>query len=495
MITMLGNAATDGSLSSLAGIMELIQNNIWLEILVKLTIIGTVYTGGISLIAMFSIWWERKVAGHIQGRLGPMHTGGWHGWSQSLADGVKLFQKEDLIPDGADKMLYRIAPYIAFAPIFAAFVALPFGPQLCFEGTLNNGLLYILAVLAIEVMAVILAGWGSNSKWAIYGAMREACQMVSYEVPLGLSLICAILAAGTLNLVELGYLQGGGMQDWFVFHNPFLFFAFILYFIASLASCKRAPFDLPESESELVAGFHTEYSGLRFSFFFFAEYAGMFVVGVISTFTFLGGWNSPLGAWDPIFMEFNYDSVAAGMAYASGAIANADGLQGICDAINAASGATGDQAITVGQLCLANLWAFMMVIGKTFFLIFIQMWLRWTLPRIRVDQVMYTCIKVLLPMSLVALLGTAFWIFLVPEYVAPSGFVPATQANWDHLVSQTGTLQLTMQFVLMFLGLGILGAAGLVVLYAKITAPKHPPQSFFKELPVGNKVSWVSSQS
>ncbi|MFG0250436.1 MAG: NADH-quinone oxidoreductase subunit NuoH [Phycisphaeraceae bacterium JB051] len=497
MITMLGNAATDGSFCSLAGIMELIQNNIWLEILVKLAIIGTVYTGGISLIAMFSIWWERKVAGHIQGRLGPMHTGGWHGWSQSLADGVKLFQKEDLIPDGADAFLYRIAPYIAFAPIFAAFVALPFGPQLCFEGTLNNGLLYILAVLAIEVMAVILAGWGSNSKWAIYGAMREACQMVSYEVPLGLSLICAILAAGTLNLVELGYLQGGGMQDWFVFHNPFLFFAFILYFIASLASCKRAPFDLPESESELVAGFHTEYSGLRFSFFFFAEYAGMFVVGVISTFTFLGGWNSPLGALDPIYWDLNYNPIFAAQAYGNGSISAATGLTGIADAINAASGATGDNALTAGQLAIVNAYCFGWVIIKTFSLIFIQMWLRWTLPRIRVDQVMYTCIKVLLPMSLVALLGTAFWIALVPPSTidAGLGFEAATGANWAHILGHTSGLQLVMQFLLMFLGLGILGAAGLVVLYAKITAPKHPPQSFFKELPVGNKVSWVSSQS
>jgi NADH-quinone oxidoreductase subunit H len=492
MMTMLGNVAAESSNYSLAGLVELVQGNIWLMILVKLAIIGTVYTGGISFIAMFSIWGERKVAGHIQGRLGPMHTGMWHGWSQSLADGVKLFQKEDLIPDGADALLFRVAPYIAFAPIFAAFVALPFGPQLCFESGLNNGLLYILAVLAVEVMAVILAGWGSNSKWAIYGAMREACQMVSYEVPLGLSIICAILVAGTLNMVDLGYLQGGGPQDWLVFHNPFLLFAFCLYFVASLASCKRAPFDLPESESELVAGFHTEYSGLRFSFFFFAEYAGMFVVGVISTFTFLGGWNSLFGQFDPVFHEVNYDAVAAGAAYASGAIGQAHSLQGICDAINAASGATGNHAITVGQLIVANLWGMGWVLAKTFGLIFVQMWLRWTLPRIRVDQVMYTCIKVLLPMSLIALIGTALWVALVPQAPTAAGF---NGANWGHLVGTETGLQMVTQFALMLVGFAVLGCMAMVILYAKFTGSRHPRQSFFnKAMPVGNKVSWMSTQ-
>ena len=140
-------------------------------------------------------------------------------------------------------------------------------------------MLYLLAFLSVEVMSTIMAGWGSNSKWSVYGAMREACQMVSYEVPLGLSILCGVIVAGTLNLVELGYLQAGGIWDWFFYHNPFIFLAFFVYFIASLASNKRAPFDLPESESELVAGYLTEYSGLRWSLFFFAEYGAMFVVG------------------------------------------------------------------------------------------------------------------------------------------------------------------------------------------------------------------------
>ena len=257
------------------------EHAIWIVVAIKVAIVGATFLPAISLIAMFSIWWERKVAGHIQSRVGPMHVGGWHGWAQSLADGIKLILKEDLMPRDADSFLFRLAPYLAFGPVFAAFLALPFGPQLVFESALSIGVLYVLAILSIEVMGTILAGWGSASKWSIYGAMREACQMVSYEVPLGMSIICVLLVAGTLNMVHLNYLQGGGLGDWFIFHNPFLFCAFGVMFVAMLASNKRAPFDLPESESELVAGFHTEYSGLRFSFFFFAEYAGMFILSAI----------------------------------------------------------------------------------------------------------------------------------------------------------------------------------------------------------------------
>ncbi len=207
-------------------ISELAGGDIWLYVAIKVGIVASVFLPMISLLAMFSIWWERKVAGHIQCRVGPMHTGGWHGWSQSIADGIKLILKEDLMPRGADGFMFRLAPYLAFAPVFAAFLALPFGPQFIFEAGLSIGLLYILAVLAIEVMAVILAGWGSNSKWSLYGAMREACQLVSYEIPLGISILCGVIVAGTLDVVALGYLQGGGVWDWFIFHNPFIFFAF-----------------------------------------------------------------------------------------------------------------------------------------------------------------------------------------------------------------------------------------------------------------------------
>ncbi|MEX2213327.1 MAG: complex I subunit 1 family protein [Phycisphaeraceae bacterium] len=401
-------------------IEHLAGGNMWLFIAIKVAIVAMVFLPAISVIAMFSIWWERKVAGHIQSRVGPMHVGGWHGWAQSIADGVKLIFKEDLIPRGADSFLFRLAPYMAFAPVFAAFLALPFGPQFVYEAGLNIGVLYVLAVLSVEIMSVIMAGWGSNSKWAIYGAMREACQMVSYEIPLGLSIITGVLVAGTLNMVELGYLQGGGLWDWFIFHNPFIFASFLLYFIASLASNKRAPFDLPESESELVAGYHTEYSGLRFSFFFFAEYAGMFIVGAIQASLFMGGWNSPLGPIDPIYNMLGYDPVAAGSAYFSGAITAANTFDGKAEAINAAGGG----GLTGVGLLIINLYSVFWFTAKAMIVIWIQLWLRWTLPRIRIDQVLHTCVKVLLPLSIVTLLGTAFWIALVPQ--AGPGFVATT---------------------------------------------------------------------
>ena len=432
---------------------------------------------------MFSIWWERKVAGHIQCRVGPMHTGGWHGWSQSLADGLKLILKEDLIPEGADAFLFRLAPYLAFGPVFAAFLALPFGPQFVFEAGLNIGVLYILAVLSVEVMGVILAGWGSNSKWSIYGAMREACQMVSYEIPLGVSILCGVIIAGTLNMVELGYLQGAGLWDWFVFHNPFVFAAFFLYFVASLAENKRAPFDLPESESELVAGFHTEYSGLRFSFFFFAEYASMFVVGGIQVALFLGGWNSFLGAYDPIYQAIGYDAVAAGQAYFDGAITG--GWSQMAEAMGLSS---------MGLVVL-NVYGLMWFTLKVFTLIFIQIWLRWTLPRIRIDQVMYACVKVLLPLSLVTFMGTAVWVWAVRP-VAGFGSDGQEINRLGHLTGTESLPQVITQVVLTLLGVAIAAAIVGIPAWAFLNRDKHPVKTFFPDvMPVGPDVAFTTTSA
>src|SRR6185295_12689126 len=179
-------------------------------------IIGVVFVSTAMLIAMFAIWWERKVAGHMQSRLGPNRVGPI-GLLQSLADGIKLLTKEDLTPDVADWFLFKLAPYIAFAPVFASWLALPFGPDMTFEPRLSVGLFWILAVLSVEIMGVILAGWASNNKWSVYGAMREACQMVSYEIPLGISIIVGVMAAGTLNLVDIGQLQSGGIHTWLIY--------------------------------------------------------------------------------------------------------------------------------------------------------------------------------------------------------------------------------------------------------------------------------------
>jgi NADH-quinone oxidoreductase subunit H len=347
----------------------------------------------ISLVAMFCIWWERKVAGHIQGRPGPNRVGPI-GILQSLADGVKLLTKEDLVPGAADALLFRLAPYLAFAPAFAAFLALPFAPNFVFEPNLNVGLFWILAILSVEVMGVILAGWASNNKWSVYGAMREACQMVSYEIPLGISILVGVMTAGTLNMVTLGQLQSGGIHTWLIYRNPFAFLAFFVYFIASLASNKRAPFDLPESESELVAGFHTEYSGLRWSFFFFAEYGAMFVVGGIQTALFLGAWNDPFGLLGYLFSITPRDNVIA--------------------------------------MLLLNMVGAGIFVTKALGIIFVQMWIRWTLPRPRIDQVLYACVKVLLPLACVLLLGAAIWQWLIPErpVLAPLGAGPEKFNPW-----------------------------------------------------------------
>ncbi len=326
--------------------------------------------GLFNLIPVFTIWLERKVAGRIQSRLGPMRVGGWHGWSQSPADGIKLLLKEDLIPDDADDKLFRVAPYFAIIPVLLSFIAFPLGATYMFR-ELDVALLFILGVLGIEVFAVILSGWASNNKWSIYGAMREACQMVSYEIPMGMALLIPVLCVGSISLKNIGEAQAGGWFTWIAFRNPFTFLAFVAYFIASLASSKRAPFDLPEAESELVAGFHTEYSGFRWSLFFFAEYAGMFVVSGLAVIMFLGGWNSPLpSAWGASWGDAWY----------------MDGVRGL--------------------LFSGPIW----FVSKCVFFLFVQIWLRWTLPRVRIDQVLYACVQVLLPLTMVLLLGNAAWV-------------------------------------------------------------------------------------
>jgi NADH-quinone oxidoreductase subunit H len=404
-----------------------IEPNTYSTLIYSMVLVATVFLGAVMLFAMFAIWWERKVAGHMQSRLGPNRVGPI-GLLQSLADGIKLLTKEDLTPRDADHFLFKLAPYVAFTPVFAAFLALPFGPDMTFEPRLAVGLFWILAILSVEIMGVILAGWASNNKWSVYGAMREACQMVSYEIPLGISIIVGVMAAGTLNLVDISTHQNGGIHTWLIYRNPFVFLAFFTYFVASLASNKRAPFDLPESESELVAGFHTEYSGLRFSFFFFAEYAAMFVVAGIQTALFLGGWNDPFG----LIGYFHTQAVAD----------NNDLLR-----------------FAVGLIGVA------IFVTKVLTLVFVQMWIRWTLPRPRIDQVLYACVKVLLPMTCVLLLGAALWQLLVPEMRG----IPWRDYNpfdWRAYASAGALPSLVTQVVLTLVGIALFTAVVMWVLYA-----------------------------
>ena len=252
--------------------------------------------GFVALSSVFFIWLERKVAGRIQDRLGPTRVGGKFGWLQTIADGMKLLVKEDLIPANADHFLFRIGPYVAFCGSFVAFIALPFGNSVV-AMNLSIAVFFMLAVMSTEVFGVILAGYGSGSKWSLFGGMREAAQVVSYEVPMAICVVVPVIVAGTMSLNDISRAQRGFFYQWYLFRDPFLFAAFWTYFTCATASCKRAPFDLAEAESELVAGFHTEYSGLRWSFFFMAEYASMFAVCGIATHLFLGGWN--LG-WFPL---------------------------------------------------------------------------------------------------------------------------------------------------------------------------------------------------
>lgn len=342
----------------------------WLKPILVMIAVATTFVSIVPLLPLVLVLMERKVSAWIQDRTGPMRTGPW-GLLQTLADGVKLIFKEDLIPPQADKLLFRFAPYLIFTCSVAVFAAIPFS-QSILVSDLNIGIFYILSISSVIAIGVIMAGWASNSKWSLFGAMRSAAQMVSYEIPIGLSILTVIMMTQTMSMegivaaqdgvfsegkaiaTFLGVEIKGSILDWMVFRSPFTFLAFFVYFLSAIAEVNRTPFDLPEAESELVAGFHTEYSGMRFAVFFIAEYANVFAVCAIASTLFLGGW------------------------------------QGIIDE---------DQFIP-GLFILT---------GKSFLLVFVMMWVRWTLPRLRVDQLMNLCWKYLIPISFFNILGTGIW--------------------------------------------------------------------------------------
>jgi NADH-quinone oxidoreductase subunit H len=317
------------------------------------------------------IWLERKVAGRIQDRLGPTRVGGKFGWLQTIADGIKLLSKEDLRPAAADSLLFRIAPYVAFCASYGSFIALPFATG--WVGLdINVAVFFVLAILGLEVFGVILAGYASASKWSLFGAMREAAQVISYEVPLGLCIVIPVLIAGTMDLTKIGNLQAGWFTNWYIFHDPFTFITFFVYYTCALASVNRAPFDLAEAESELVAGFHTEYSGLRWSFFFMAEYGSMFLVSALGSILFLGGWNGPIPITQWLFGQ--HAAELSGWVFV-----------------------------------LANLLGLMVFMLKAVLGVTVMMWIRWTLPRLRIDQVITTCWKYCTPIAAVMFLGVISW--------------------------------------------------------------------------------------
>jgi NADH-quinone oxidoreductase subunit H len=304
---------------------------------------------------------EMKVSAHIQDRVAYMYTG-FHGILQPVADILKLIQKEDTIPTAADKKLFIVAPYLVFIGTYAGFAVLPFS-SMYVGSNINIGVLYVVAVSSIVVVGILMSGWASNNKWSLFGAMRSAAQLVSYEIPSALAILVAVMITGSMNFQEINIFQDGGIQNWLAFGGPFPILkkillmpftlaTFFILFVASLAEVNRTPFDLPEAESELVQGFNTEYSGMKFAIFYLAEYANMFLVSGVTVTLFLGGWTSPFGS------------------FMSGPV-----------------------------------WGVFWFVLKGMFFVFVQVWMRWTLPRLRVDQLMYTSWKVMMPFLFVCILA------------------------------------------------------------------------------------------
>lgn len=339
----------------------MIDTALILEI-VLITVKVVVITGLLFALPIPLTWVERKVAGHMQGRLGPFRVGP-HGLLQPVADLIKLHLKEDIVPQQSDKLLFKLAPLMSLVPAFAVFVAIPFGDSFTVPFTdkqvtlyisdLNVGLLYVLAVASLSVYGVILGGWTANSKYALLGGIRSSAQIISYEVAMSFAVIGVVMLSNSLSLVEIVNRQAGGIQHWHVACLPVGPVWFALFFIASLAEINRIPFDMPEDEGTLAAGYHTEFSGLRFAFFMLTEYVAMFTVSILNVLLFFGGWAAPFELpWQlPPIVWF---------------------------------------------------------LGKVAVFVYLFIWIRFTLPRYRYDQLMNIGWKVLIPVSLANIIITGW---------------------------------------------------------------------------------------
>jgi NADH-quinone oxidoreductase subunit H len=312
--------------------------------LVQMVVACLVIVGFMSLLVLFLVWWERKVSARFQMRLGPMRVG-WHGTIQTIADAVKLLQKENITPVNVDRGVYFWAPVVVFVSALAVYVTMPFGKGLIVRD-LNVGVLFIIAITTFTVIGLLMAGWSSNNKYGLLGGFRSAAQVVSYEVPLALAVIAVIMLTQTLSMSEIVGQQSKFYQ-WYIWRQPL---GFLIFFVAGTAEANRTPFDLPEADSELVAGFVTEYSGMKFAMFFLAEFINMFTLSAVATTLYFGGWNGPLL---PSWMWFMIKSLVG---------------------------------------------------------VFILMWFRWTYPRLRVDQLMGFAWKFLLPLAFLNILLTGIGI-------------------------------------------------------------------------------------
>jgi NADH-quinone oxidoreductase subunit H len=334
------------------------------------TAAAVVMFGFVLNVAGVTTFVERRVWARIQSRVGPNRVGP-QGIIQWLADGLKLLMKEDVIPTAADPRLFRLAPFLVVMGFMAAFVCIPFSGDLV-VADLNVGILYITTVTSLVVVGILMAGWASNNKWSLIGGIRAAAQIVSYEIPAAFSIFTVILVTGTLSMQGIIGQQSWKPQDWFIFYSPFTFFACFILYVSLLAEGNRTPFDLPEAESELVAGFVTEYSGVRYLLFFFVEWGNLYVISAIMVALFLGGWHIPPVTDHPVLRN---------------------GLQ------------------------------FLTFFLKSYLGVIVAMWIRATLPRIRVDQLMTTCWKYLVPLAFVNLFGNAIWIALWPDGLRPAEYL------------------------------------------------------------------------
>ena len=329
---------------------ETLQTLIW--IIIKILAIALPVMGAVAYITLA----ERKVIGYIQVRIGPNRVGP-RGLLQPIADALKLIMKETIVPSSANKMLFIVAPVLAFIPVIASFAVIPFDDGLILSD-IDAGLLYILAMTSMCVYGIIIAGWASNSKYALLGAIRSAAQIVSYEIAMGFALVCVLMAGGSLNLVDIVEAQNGSILHWFWIP---LFPMFVIYFLSGTAETNRAPFDVAEGESEIVAGFHVEYSSMTFSVFFLAEYSAMIIISLLTALMFLGGWLSPF------------------------------------------------QGIPLLEEAFAWVPGLVWLVLKTAIFLFLFLWFRATFPRYRYDQIMRLGWKIFIPITIVwiVVLGVA----------------------------------------------------------------------------------------
>ena len=358
----------------------------------------------LMVFVILAVYGERKVSAFIQDRIGPMEVGS-KGIFQTIADLTKLLQKEDIVNSSADGILFRMAPTLIFTVIFAGYAVFPLTSSIHGAG-IETGVFFLLAIISLDVIGILMAGWGSNSKFSLFGSMRSAAQIVSYEVPLGLSILCVVMLAQSLNLQEISVQQGifiddikraggqdthnflfgimssvdvtnvGGFLTWNIFRMPLFFILFIIFFTAGLSECNRAPFDLPEAESELVSGYHTEYSGFRFAVIMLSEYGMMLLICLLSSILFFGSWNTPFPNIGPVRL---------------------------------ADWTSGMPGTWVG-----NIWGAFWLLSKAIILIILQMVIRWTYPRLRVDQLMSLSWKYLTPAALIFIVLTGMWRLWMP---------------------------------------------------------------------------------